>query len=259
MKVLITERLSKHRYKTPEGYLVCVDAILARTGKQVYKHNQVYEGSKDSVTDVEVDRKPEEVFSKEAIASFENKPITIEHPNEHVNSKNHKQFAVGFVRDVRRAKFGDREVLVGNAIITDDEAIKAIENGLDFLSCGYDCDITQTDNPEQINIRGNHVALCSNPRAGITMLQDSTDEVTIPHFIQVLTDALDSKQIDFIEDAIKYVVMCEQLYNGQPVKSRKPWSVFKTESREEAEKYVENKNKEEQSLVGFSKRYYLTK
>ena len=92
MKVLITEKLSEHRYKTPEGYLVCVDAILARTGKQFYKHSQVYDGSTDDITDVEVDRKPEQVFSPQAIASFENKPLTIQHPNEPVTTANHKDF-----------------------------------------------------------------------------------------------------------------------------------------------------------------------
>lgn len=192
MKVLITEKLSEHRYKTPEGYLVCVDAILARTGPQVYKHSQVYDGSTDEITDVEVDRKPEQVFSPQAIASFENKPLTIQHPNEPVTIINHKELYHGFARDIRRAikrngqiltgskrpsvlQAGDQEVLVGNIIVTTSEAIEEIENGLEFLSCGYDCDITQTDKPEQINIRGNHIALCDNPRAGITMLQDSVD------------------------------------------------------------------------------------
>lgn len=173
MKVLVTEQLSTHRYKTPEGYLICVDAILARTGKQTYKHNQVYADSDDDSTDVEVDRKDAEVFSNEAIASFENKPITIEHPDVPITPENHKDYSVGFVRDVKRGKVGNKNVLVGNVVITDAKAIEAIEDGLDFLSCGYDCDITQDDKPEQTNIRGNHVALCSNPRAGITLLQDS--------------------------------------------------------------------------------------
>lgn len=209
MKVLITEKLSEHRYKTPEGYLVCVDAILARTGPQVYKHSQVYDGSTDEITDVEVDRKPEQVFSPQAIASFENKPLTIQHPNEPVTIANHKELYHGFARDIRRAvkrngqiltgskrpstlQAGDQEILVGNIIVTTSEAIEEIENGLEFLSCGYDCDITQTDKPEQINIRGNHIALCDNPRAGITMLQDNAElaEQPMKHIVKVLTDAV---------------------------------------------------------------------
>lgn len=413
MKVLITEQLSKHRYKTPEGYLICVDAILARTGKQTYKHNQVYADSDDDITDVEVDRKDTEVFSNEAIASFENKPITIEHPDVPITPENHKDYSVGFVRDVKRGTVGNKNVLVGNVVITDAKAINAIEEGLDFLSCGYDCDITQDDKPEQTNIRGNHVALCSNPRAGITLLQDSFIEddqfifvtpehpgdsmawlkwfakdmklnVTItvkdryrddkvyingskadvdklikeynetyrnrqlvqttsseinskrvynkgysledsqPHIIKMLTDALDSVKdaneikggladkisieelskkhkvsVDKIveqllkgievelehtndkdkakeiamdhlfempdyytklkkmeNDSIKYVVMCEQLYNGEKVKSRAAWPEFRSESKDAAQQFVKEKN-QNKSLQGFSKNYYL--
>ena len=413
MKVLITEQLSKHRYKTPEGYLICVDAILARTGKQTYKHNQVYADSDDDITDVEVDRKDTEVFSNEAIASFENKPITIEHPDVPITPENHKDYSVGFVRDVKRGTVGNKNVLVGNVVITDAKAIEAIEDGLDFLSCGYDCDITQDDKPEQTNIRGNHVALCSNPRAGITLLQDSFIEddqfifvtpehpgdsmawlkwfakdmklnVTItvkdryrddkvyingskadvdklikeynetyrnrqlvqttsseinskrvynkgysledsqPHIIKMLSDALDSVKDDneikggladkisieelskkhkvsvdeIVEqllkgievelehtndkdkakeiamdhlfempdyytklkkmenDSIKYVVMCEQLYNGEKVKSRAAWPEFRSESKDVAQQFVKEKN-QNKSLQGFSKNYYL--
>ena len=269
MKVLITEKLSEHRYKTPEGYLVCVDAILARTGPQVYKHSQVYDGSTDEITDVEVDRKPEQVFSPQAIASFENKPLTIQHPNEPVTIANHKELYHGFARDIRRAvkrngqiltgskrptqlQDGDQEVLVGNIIVTTSDAIEAINDGLEFLSCGYDCDITQTDKPEQINIRGNHIALCDNPRAGITMLQDNAELVEQPmkHIVKVLTDAV-------IEDALNYIVMCEVLYNGVAVKSRAPWIAFRSEDKSKAEQFVRENNAKAKSLVGFSEHYYI--
>ena len=40
MKFLMREKLSPHKFKTPEGYLICQDAILARTGKQSYRKNR---------------------------------------------------------------------------------------------------------------------------------------------------------------------------------------------------------------------------
>ena len=43
MKMLCQVQLSKHRYKTPEGYLICYDCILARTGKQTYLQSELYE------------------------------------------------------------------------------------------------------------------------------------------------------------------------------------------------------------------------
>ena len=61
MKILVAEKLSEHRYKTPEGYLICVDSILARTGKQTYKRSEIFGDDDERL--VEVDRKAEEVFS----------------------------------------------------------------------------------------------------------------------------------------------------------------------------------------------------
>ena len=176
MKVLINERLSQHKYKTPEGYLICQDAILARTGKQTYTRGDVFgQDTKDAESDIEVDRKYEEVFSPKTLASFENKPVTVEHPDEDVNVDNYKEYAVGFVRDVKQGKIENGEdVILGTLVITDAQTIKEIEDGEHTeLSCGYDCDIIDEDNPQQRNIRGNHVALCEHGRAGIAKIVDS--------------------------------------------------------------------------------------
>lgn len=173
MKILINERLSKHRCKTPEGYLICTDAILARTGKQTYRKNEIFKDSDDE-TEIEVDRTEDEVFSPQTLASFENKPVTVEHPDEDVNVHNYKEYAVGFVRDVHRGEVNGQPVILGNLVITDEQTIQEIENGEHTdLSCGYDCDIADEANPCQRNIRGNHVALCECGRAGIARIVDS--------------------------------------------------------------------------------------
>ena len=178
MKVLVSERLSEHKYKTPEGYLICTDAILARTGKQTYTRDELF-GDGDS-TEVNVDRPYKEVFDASTLASFENKPVTIEHPDEEVNVGNYKDYAVGYVRDVHQGKTSDgQDVILGNIVITDQQAINDIEEGKHTnLSCGYDCDILDDNGAYfQHKIRGNHVALCECPRAGITKLQDSIEEM----------------------------------------------------------------------------------
>ena len=179
MKVLINERLSEHKYKTPEGYLICVDAILARTGKQEYRRAEVFGDScKDSDDVIQIDRKEEEVFSPQTLASFENKPITVEHPDVDVNSDNYKDYAVGFVRDVKRGVADGQDVILGTLVITDRQTIEEIEDGEHTdLSCGYDCDIVDEENPQQRNIRGNHVALCQQGRAGIARIVDSADSL----------------------------------------------------------------------------------
>lgn len=179
MKFLSSERLSQHKYKTPEGYLICVDAILARTGKQTYRKNEIFADTQDD-SEVEVDRKAEEVFSPATLASFENKPITVEHPDEDVNAGNHNELSVGFVRDVHKGVAEGQDVMLGTLVITDAQTIEEIENGEHVeLSCGYDCDIVDEANPQQRNIRGNHVALCQQGRAGIARIVDSVKDEDI--------------------------------------------------------------------------------
>lgn len=176
MKFLACSKLSDHRYKTSEGYLVCVDSILSRTGAQSYTRDELFhDGCKDEVN---VDRSPDEVFSDKTLASFENKPLTIEHPDEDVNSTNHNKYAVGFIRDIKRGKDGADDVMLGTIVVTDEDAIDMIESGkLKELSCGYDCDIEDVEHPCQRNIRGNHVALCEHGRAGIARIVDSVKDV----------------------------------------------------------------------------------
>ena len=175
MKILVAEKLSEHRYKTPEGYLICVDSILARTGKQTYKRSEIFGDDDERL--VEVDRKAEEVFSPETMASFENKPICVEHPDVDVNSENISEFAVGFVRDIHKGEYEGEPVMLGTLVITDAKTVEEIEEGKHTdLSCGYDCDIEDTENPQQRNIRGNHVALCEQGRAGIARIMDSVKD-----------------------------------------------------------------------------------
>ena len=176
MKFLSRERLSQHKYKTPEGYLICVDSVLARTGKQTYRRDEVFHDSDD--TEIEVDRKPEEVFSEQTLASFENKPITVEHPDCDVTCENYKDYAVGFVRDVKRGTADGQDVILGTLVIQDAKTIDEIEAGEHVeLSCGYDCDIKDEENPQQRNIRGNHVALCEQGRAGNARIVDTADDM----------------------------------------------------------------------------------
>lgn len=176
MKVLVSEQLSPHRYKDNHGYLICTDCILARTGKQEYTRDECF-GDGDEETKVEVERKAEDVFNSKTLASFENVPITIEHPNYNVDPDNHNSLSVGFVRDIHKGKYDGQDVMMGTIVLTDSEGIEKVENNeLTNLSCGYDCDIDDTEHPHQFNIRGNHIALCELPRAGITHIQDSVKD-----------------------------------------------------------------------------------
>lgn len=181
MKILISEKLSEHKSKTPEGYLICSDAVLARTGPQEYRVDELFvdniEGDANGM--VSIDRKPEEVFDEKTIASGENKPLTFEHPSVEVNTSNYNEYSVGFVRDLRKGTDNGQDVLLGTIVVTNKEAIEAIESGeYTQLSCGYDCDIVgDKGNYQQCNIRINHVALCKEGRAGIARIVDSMESL----------------------------------------------------------------------------------
>lgn len=178
MRFLVAEKLGPHKFKTPEGYLICTDAILSRTGKQEYKRCEIFGDACDEPDKiVNVDRVDAEVFSDKAMASFENKPICIEHPDHDVNAENHNELSVGFIRDIHKGEDEGKPVMMGTLVITDKDAVEAVESGeYKELSCGYDCDIDDDDNPQQRNIRGNHVALCKHGRAGIARIVDSVDD-----------------------------------------------------------------------------------
>lgn len=178
MRFLVAEKLGPHKFKTPEGYLICTDAILSRTGKQEYKRCELFgDTCEDPDKIVNVERTDDEVFSDKAMASFENKAVCIEHPDHDVNAENHNELAVGFVRDIHKGEDNGKPVMMGTLVITDKDAVEAVESGeYKELSCGYDCDINDDDNPQQRNIRGNHVALCKHGRAGIARIVDSVDD-----------------------------------------------------------------------------------
>lgn len=184
MRFLVAEKLGPHKFKTPEGYLICTDAILSRTGKQEYKRCELFgDTCEDPDKIVNVERTDDEVFSDKAMASFENKAVCIEHPDHDVNAENHNELAVGFVRDIHKGEDNEKPVMMGTLVITDKDAVEAVESGeYKELSCGYDCDIDDDDNPQQRNIRGNHVALCKHGRAGIARIVDSVDSVDDARF-----------------------------------------------------------------------------
>ena len=175
MKILVSEKLSEHKFKDNNGYLICTNCVLSRTGPQTYRRNELYDDGSDE--EVEVNRTADEVFSPEALASFENCPVCIEHPEVDVNPENHNELSVGFVRNVKRGTDNGEDVMLGDLVITDANAIDLIESGeMTELSCGYNCDISDEETPQQLNIRGNHVALCEKGRAGIARIVDSIDD-----------------------------------------------------------------------------------
>ena len=163
----IEEKLSEHMGETPEGFLICYDVPVARTGTQTYKSDEVPITPRDDGL-VEIKREEAEVFDPDTIKSFEGKPLTIDHPDEMVQPDNWKELAHGFITNVRRGIKEQADLLIGDIVVTTSKAIELVKAGLREISCGYDAEYQELEKGigKQKNIIGNHIALVMRGRAG---------------------------------------------------------------------------------------------
>jgi hypothetical protein len=167
MGFLTVEQLGPKQSMTPEGFLLCESVPIARIGNQMYSDKEIpLEGDADGL--LQIERAPDEVFKDETLASFEGKPVTIDHPDTFVNPENWKELAVGVTQNVRRGAGIEDDLLLADLLVTDQQAIEAVRAGLREVSCGYEADYEQVapGKGRQLNIVGNHVALVERGRAG---------------------------------------------------------------------------------------------
>ncbi len=170
------ERLSENIVRTPEGFLICKNAVIARTGAQKYLIGELQDRDgltkgRDRSDQVDVWRSEDQVFAPATVASFEGKPFTVRHPDDLLTPDTSADHATGHVQNVRR---GDEPLEDGNwplladVHVTDREAIDAIlSRHLRELSCGYAYTLVKNgERFEQHDILGNHVALVDSARAG---------------------------------------------------------------------------------------------
>lgn len=145
------------------------NAPLARTGHQLYSNKEL-PLTGDSDGHIIIERLPEEVFRDQTVNSFHGKPVTLDHPDTDVNPKNWRNLAVGYVMNPRRGTGVLDHLLLGDLVITDEDAIDAIRHrDLRELSAGYDAEYEQVSDGKgrQRNIIANHVALVSDGRCGV--------------------------------------------------------------------------------------------
>lgn len=166
MKAFFGSRISDHMIRTPEGYLVCRDVPIARTGIQQYAGSEF--GGEEPEKVYNVKRPEEEVFNRTALVSFEGKPVVDEHPDEDISADNVLKYIKGTCRNVRRGDSPLSDCIIADLIIYDSDLIHKIEEGKRDISCGYDClwDPEGDDGYIQREIRGNHVAVVDRGRAG---------------------------------------------------------------------------------------------
>ena len=168
MRAYYATKLSPNISEMPNGFLVCKNVPIARTGEQEYLGSEL--GLDDEQADqfVKVFREESEVFAPETLASFEGAVLTDEHPSSDVTTQNAQYLLKGFIKDVRRGEGADADKIIVDIIVTDPVTIgEILNNGKREISCGYNCEYVEQDGRiYQKNIRGNHVALVEAGRAG---------------------------------------------------------------------------------------------
>ena len=159
-------KISPHMVMSQEGYLICYDVPINRIGAQKYLAREM---EMDGDSEYEVIRRPEEVFSPEAMASFEGKPVTDGHPSEDVTADNIQLYEKGHAQNIRKGTGPNAGMTIADLFITDPQLIDEIQNGgKREISCGYNYALFPHENGtfEQRNIRGNHIAVVPKGRAG---------------------------------------------------------------------------------------------
>jgi hypothetical protein len=162
------DKISKRIAKTPEGFLICQDVPISRTGYQEYLASEIMDNPVNGHKIIPVYRPAEEVFDFRSLASFEGKPVTNEHPDEDVTPDNYTNYACGHVQNVHPGEGKDSNKVLADLYITDPSLINSILNGKREISCGYYAEEKRDASGKlcQTKIRGNHVAVVNSGRAG---------------------------------------------------------------------------------------------
>lgn len=173
---------------TDEGFLIAPRSNIARTGIQTYRAYELgLDG--DPMRIIKLYRPPEEVFAPASLASFDGKPITIDHPSVPVNRDNWRDLAVGDAQRIGR----NGDFMMADLYVRSADGIDAMDGGKAELSNGYDFELDMTPGvaPDgqaydgvQRNIRGNHIALVDAARCGsacrVADSQPKTKDNTMP-------------------------------------------------------------------------------
>lgn len=182
-EVHTTQEIGPQRRLTPEGYLLCMNVPLSRTGDLIYAPSEIPGAGINDQGLVVVARDEAALFDATTISSFQGKPVTLGHPPKNVGAGDWREYSVGTVLNPRRGEGADSDILVGDLLIMDQRCIDAINNNeMRETSAGYDADI-QALGPGMARIaamRGNHVALVARGRCGPRCAVNDHDMVTIP-------------------------------------------------------------------------------
>lgn len=149
--------------------------IVGRTGVQLYGNGRTVRREY---------RPADEVFAPESLASFNGKPITIDHPDEFVTSSTR----IPIVGMITGEAFRDGDAVRVKVTVSNEDAIRLIESrSMCELSLGYTVDHEEPEDGMcegimcdfvQRNIRINHLAIVEHGRAGVARFNVDSEDST---------------------------------------------------------------------------------
>ncbi|WP_175984584.1 DUF2213 domain-containing protein [Burkholderia stabilis] len=167
MRFYTIQKLGPKRSLTPEGFLLCEDVPVARTGEMLYAAGEVpIEAGPDGL--IRISRTPEEVFRDATMASCMGKDVTLDHPDDFVQPSNYAGLTQGVMLNPRRSTL-EPDLLVADLLIKHPDTIAAVQDEeIEEVSLGYEADYEQVSPGRgvQRNIVVNHVAIVPRGRCG---------------------------------------------------------------------------------------------
>jgi hypothetical protein len=176
-----TFKLSPHRSLTRERFLLCENAVIATAGARTYNAEEVQGIKPNAGGQVILLRDKSVLFAPETLASFEGKPVTLEHPQEKVvGLDNWRTEAVGNLMNVRKGEGEQENALVADVLIFDKETIEKVLSGeCEALSAGFSSDANDVGGGIGVEktLIGNHVAIVPRGRDAACILCDSLPDI----------------------------------------------------------------------------------
>jgi len=200
----LLELPSKRKFKD-SGQMIA-PATIARVGIMEYRAGEcgALFADREPNSLVKIMTTAESLYDAASIESYRSTPITIGHPTEDVTVENSKELQKGHLEG-QPFRDEDGEHLSGTIVLTDIDAINAVETGAQQLSSGHTCMLKLADagsdwDAEKIDIRANHIAIVGLGRAASATIADekldvktlSLNEVELKHKMEPgsLKDAL---------------------------------------------------------------------
>lgn len=228
--VYTTEKIGPNRELTPEGFLLCKDVPVARTGTMLYGPNEITGTTPGPDGIVKAHRSDEDVFCPTVLASALGKPITNDHPDGDVNPSNWKEEAHGMALNVRRGDGLMDDLLLMDLLFTTEEGIEAVQDGKREISLGYNANYEEIAEGEyrQFNIVINHIALVEEGRCGprcaikdkkptevITVTKDKKlNKTGLAKIIDLIIRASSTKDSEEIKNIVDEVINDNELALG---------------------------------------------